>query len=73
LIKTKNDIKQILILGHPDLNGAFGDYLRTKLHGKGMSDIYSISVSVAGTRDFTMTVKISDAVTKSEKPVQENH
>ncbi|MCG9912085.1 MAG: SGNH/GDSL hydrolase family protein [Flavobacteriales bacterium] len=57
LIKAQNDIKQILILGDSHLNGAFGEYLQTKLHETGRFDIYSISIGGAGTRHFTMTLK----------------
>jgi hypothetical protein len=50
-------IKNVLILGDSHFVGHFGEYVHENLHETNKYDIFSIAISGAGSKHFTMTLK----------------
>lgn len=50
-------VKNILILGDSHFVGHFGEYVHKNLHETGKYDVFSIAISGAGSKHFTMTLK----------------
>ncbi len=50
-------IKNVLILGDSHFVGHFGEYVHKNLHETNKYDIFSIAISGAGSKHFTLTLK----------------
>lgn len=50
-------IQNILILGDSHFVGHFGEYVHKNLHETGKYDVFSIAISGAGSKHYTMTLK----------------
>ncbi len=73
-------IKNVLILGDSHFVGHFGEYVHTNLHETNKYDVFSIAISGAGSKHFTMTLKnfccgykIRFSCAGVEKEEQEDH
>lgn len=50
-------VQNILILGDSHFVGHFGEYVHKNLHETGRYDVFSIAISGAGSKHYTMTLK----------------